>query len=67
VVTLTGIQQSGVVGIFFTPLEEEHLSTLAEWLGTPHVKQWWPDQSVLTSVAAKYRPIIEGTDTTKGS
>jgi aminoglycoside 6'-N-acetyltransferase len=54
------------VGISFTPLEEKHLSTLAEWLGTPHVKRWWPDPSDLASVAAKYRPIIEGTDTTQG-
>lgn len=53
------------MGISFTPLDEDHLPTLSEWLSEPHVKRWWPEPSDLTSVTSKYRPIIDGTDTTK--
>jgi aminoglycoside 6'-N-acetyltransferase len=54
------------VGVSFTHLEEEHLQTISEWLGKPHVNRWWPDPSDLASVTAKYRPMIEGMDTTEG-
>lgn len=49
--------------IDFRPLAEPDLPLLADWLGRPHVRQWWAgDQPLtLTEVRAKYLPRIDDT------
>lgn len=54
------------MGISFAPLGAGDLRALSEWLSASHVKRWWPDPSDIASVTEKYRPLIDGTDTTKG-
>ncbi len=50
----------------FEPLRTEDLTTLARWLGTPHVTRWWPGPHDLASVTRAYQPLVDGTDTTSG-
>ena len=52
--------------ITFEPLRETDLPTLAAWLARPRVETWWREPSDLTSVAARYRPLLNGLDPTEG-
>jgi aminoglycoside 6'-N-acetyltransferase len=38
---------------------------LAQWLGRPHVQQWWREPSDLTWLEKSYGPSIDGTDRTE--
>jgi aminoglycoside 6'-N-acetyltransferase len=53
-------------GIAFRALERADLPLLADWLGRPHVAQWWRAPSDLAAVEAAYGPMIDGSDPTEG-
>src|SRR3712207_4954804 len=44
---------------------EDDLPAVSEWLGTPHVRQWWRDASDLEAVVSKYLPRIRGDEPTE--
>jgi aminoglycoside 6'-N-acetyltransferase len=54
------------VTISFRPLAADDLPKLAEWLGAPHVKEWWLEPDDLASVERRYLPMVQGLDTTEG-
>ena len=45
----------------FIPLTREHLSSLVQWLNTPHVAQWWSDGQTWdeATVTKKYASYVE--------
>jgi aminoglycoside 6'-N-acetyltransferase len=51
--------------IGFRPLAERDLPLLSAWLEAPHVRRWWPEDSDLASLAARYGPVLAGTDPTE--
>jgi aminoglycoside 6'-N-acetyltransferase len=53
-------------GLVFRPLDRSDLPLLAEWLGRPHVAQWWREPSDPAAVEAAYGPLIDGSDPTEG-
>jgi aminoglycoside 6'-N-acetyltransferase len=53
--------------IDFRPLTTDDLPTLLYWLGDPDVSPWY-DEGALTleNVTARFRPVIDGTEPTRG-
>jgi aminoglycoside 6'-N-acetyltransferase len=49
----------------FRRLTRGDLPMLAEWLGRPHVEQWWQEEHTLAAVEARYGPSLDGTDPTE--
>ena len=49
-------------GISFRPVTADDLAMLAEWLGRPHVQEWWGD--VETQIG-RFRAKLDGRDTTR--
>jgi RimJ/RimL family protein N-acetyltransferase len=52
--------------ISFRPLTSADLSLLHEWLGRPHVAEWWGPAPSLAQVEAEYGPLTGGRSTTRG-
>jgi RimJ/RimL family protein N-acetyltransferase len=52
--------------ISFRPLLRCDLPMLHDWLGRPHVSEWWGSPSSLREVEADYLPMIEPGSTTRG-
>lgn len=48
----------------FRPLAREDLPLLHEWLGRPHVAQWWHETPTLQQVERDFGPMIEPASTT---
>lgn len=47
----------------FRPLRERDLPLLTEWLGRPHLREWWSDEAISPdAVLEKYLPRIAGRD-----
>ena len=53
--------------VAFRPLEREDLPLLLRWLADPDVAAWY-DEGELTpgNIAAKYTPLIDGDEPTRG-
>lgn len=54
-----------VEAISFRPLATEDLRTLHEWVQRAHVAAWWKAPRTLQDIEAEYRPVVEGTSSTK--
>ncbi len=48
------------------PLERSDVPLLAVWLARPHVEKWWREPADLGAVEARYGPMIDGSDPTRG-
>ena len=45
----------------FRPLAESDLPLLGDWLGRPHLREWWREQDLsLAALREKYLPRIAG-------
>ncbi|MFW6206983.1 MAG: GNAT family N-acetyltransferase [Gemmatimonadota bacterium] len=49
----------------FRPLEEADLPMLREWLGRPHLCEWWGPERTLDELRETYLPRIAGEDTAR--
>jgi AacA4 family aminoglycoside N(6')-acetyltransferase len=57
--------QAGSPVVSFRPLTPADLSLLHEWLGRPHVTEWWGPAPSLAEVEAEYRPLTGDQSTTR--
>lgn len=48
--------------ISFVPVEPQHYSLLRQWLGEPHMREWWGDPE---EELGFIRDMVEGRDTTR--
>lgn len=48
-------------GIHFIPIAGQHLPMLREWLGRPHVAQWWGELPTIESLHEDYVVAADGT------
>lgn len=46
----------------FRPLSEADLPMLFEWLGRPHLLEWWRPEATVEELRAKYLPRVAGAD-----
>jgi aminoglycoside 6'-N-acetyltransferase len=54
------------VEITFRPLRRPDFALLASWLATPHVAEFWREDSTAEAVEAAYGPMVDGEDPTEG-
>jgi RimJ/RimL family protein N-acetyltransferase len=52
--------------VIFRPLVPSDLPTLHDWLGRPHVSEWWGPSPPPTEVQEDYLPLTETGSTTRG-
>lgn len=53
------------MGLRFDPLSERDLVMIHEWLGRPHVAEWWAPQPTPAELAEEYSGVLDGTDSTR--
>jgi RimJ/RimL family protein N-acetyltransferase len=58
--------QSNLGTLTFRPLAPADLEMLHDWLGRPHVSQWWGPAPSLAEVEEDYLPMIAPESTTRG-
>ena len=51
--------------LWFRPLVRADLPLLHEWIGRPHVAQWWDEPARLEDIEAHYLPTIEEGSSTR--
>jgi RimJ/RimL family protein N-acetyltransferase len=51
--------------VTFRPLAPADLPLLHEWLGRPHVAEWWAPTPSLAEVEQEFRPLIHDRSTTR--
>lgn len=51
--------KGSVAKITFRPLRPADLETLHDWLGRPHVSQWWGEAPTLAEVEEDYLPYLD--------
>lgn len=50
--------------IRFRRLTRADFALVAEWIGRPHVAEWWTEPTDLAGIEATYGPCVDGTDPT---
>ena len=50
--------------ITFRPLKQTDFTLLQKWLNSPHVKEWWKEESDLGSIEKKYGKRVDGNSAT---
>jgi aminoglycoside 6'-N-acetyltransferase len=51
--------------VTFRPCTPDDLPLVAGWLEQPHVARWWRQDADLAAVEARYRPCLDGRDSTE--
>jgi aminoglycoside 6'-N-acetyltransferase len=51
--------------VSFRRLRRDDFPLLAEWLSSPHVQEWWREESDAGTLEERYGPVIDGSDPTE--